>query len=97
MTSYPCPIFWDTGSLLSWTDLIGTRLGRVQTSVQPPQCRNSVALAVRIPLRYWAQSIQSVLKASPQKTSSLGLLKEGSWLSSAEMATSEAWAPPLRT
>lgn len=77
MSSYPCPIFWGTGSLLPWTDLIGTRLGGVETSVQPPQCRNRVALGIGIPLRHWAQSIQPGVKASPQKTSSLGLLKGG--------------------
>ena len=59
-----------------------------------PQCRNRVALGIGVPLRHWLQRIQSGAKASPQMTSSLGLLKEGRWLSSTELSTREAWGPP---
>lgn len=73
-SSYPRPVVRDTESLLPWTELIETRLGKGETSVQPSQYRNRVALGIGIPLRYWAQSIHLGLRPA--------LRRPAHWLSS---------------
>lgn len=73
----------------SWIVLMETSQGRAETTVQPPQYRNWGASRV-------LGCIQSGPKASPQN-SSLGFLKTGRWLSSAEMVTGGNWGSRIHS